>query len=106
MEPSAARGRKRTIWQRESTVAGSARAWLRTRTITVRAGGSSSVLRNACGAAPVIVSASSTMKTFQGARAGLSDASRSSSRTFSTRMAGAPLGLLAGGVGPRRWTSG
>src|SRR6266508_3510771 len=104
--PSAGRGRKRTIWQRESTVAGRARAWLRIRMITVRPGGSSSVLRNACGAAPVMVSASSTMKTLHGASAGRSAAILSSSRILSTRIAGVPLGLLAGGVGPTRCTSG
>ena len=33
-------------------------------------------------------------------------ASRSSSRILSTRMAGVPFGLLTGGVGPTRCTSG
>ena len=42
-------GPKRTIWQRESTVAGTARTRGRIRMITGRGGGSSSVLRNACG---------------------------------------------------------
>ena len=74
--------------------------------ITVRAGGSSSVLSRACGVEAVIFSASSTMKTFQAASAGLSEARRSSSRIASMRSAGVPLGLLGGGVGPSRCTSG
>ncbi len=82
------------------------RSWVRISTITVRAGGSSRVLRNAWGVAAVIFSASSTTNTLVGPSTGLSAASRSSSRTVSIRSAGVPLGLPAGGVGPRRWTSG
>ena len=74
--------------------------------ITVRAGGSSSVFRSACGVEAVIFSASSTMNTFQAASAGLSEARRSSSRIVSMRRVGVPLGLLGGGAGPRRCTSG
>src|SRR5439155_728923 len=46
------------------------------------------------------------MNTFHGASAGRSAASRPSSRTFSTRMACVPLGLLWGGVGSISLTSG
>ena len=74
--------------------------------ITVWAGGSSRVLRKACGVASVILSAPSTMKTFTGASSGRSAATRSSSRMSSTRRAGAPLGLDSGGVGSTRCTSG
>ncbi len=82
------------------------RIWVRIRMMTVRAGGSSRVLRKAWGVAAVIFSASSTTKTFVGPSTGLSAARRSSSRTVSIRRAGVPLGLPAGGVGPSRCTSG
>src|SRR5206468_3651248 len=77
------RGRKRTIWQRESRVAGSARSWERIKMMTVRSGGSSSVFRKACGVAAVIRSGWSTMKTFRAASAGRSAASGPWARTFS-----------------------
>ena len=74
--------------------------------MTVCAGGSSSVFKNACGAGPVIRSASSTMKTFHGASAGRSAASRSSSRMSSMRRASGPFGFFSGGVGAISRTSG
>ena len=104
--PSTGRGEKRRIWQRDSTVAGSARSCERMRTITVWAGGSSSVLRIACGAGPVMRSASSTMNTFHADSAGRSAASRSSSRMSSMRSAGGPFGFFSGGVGAITRTSG
>src|SRR5262245_201864 len=67
--------------------------------ITVAGGGSSSVLRNACGVSPVMRSASSSTKTLRRAAAGLSAASRSSSRIALMRMALAPFGFESGGVG-------
>jgi len=67
--------------------------------ITVAAGGSSRVLRNACGVSSVIRSASSRMNTLRRAIAGRSDASRSSSRIAPMRIARAPRGFDSGGVG-------
>ena len=87
-------------------MAGSARSWVRISTITVCAGGSSSVLRKAWGVAAVIRSASSTMNTFTAASAGRREASRSSSRIFSILRASGPFGLSSGGVGAIRCTSG
>ena len=52
--------------------------------ITVRAGGSSIVFRNACGPSGVMRSASSRMNTLRAAIAGRSDAWRSSSWISST----------------------
>src|SRR5437867_7587819 len=67
--------------------------------ITVAAGGSSSVFKNACGVSPVMRSASSGTKTLRRAAAGRSAATRSSSRIASIRMARAPRGFDSGGVG-------
>src|SRR4029453_17854149 len=67
--------------------------------ITVAGGGSSSVFRNACGVSPVMRSTSSSTKTLRRAAAGLSAASRSSSRIALIRMARAPFGFDSGGVG-------
>src|SRR5262245_36164869 len=67
--------------------------------ITVAGGGSSSVFRNACGVSPVMRSASSSTKTLRRAAAGLSAASRSSSRIALIRTALAPLRFESGGVG-------
>src|SRR5262245_5287102 len=67
--------------------------------ITVAGGGSSSVFRNACGVSPVMRSASSSTKTLRRAAAGLSAASRSSSRIALIRMALAPFGFESGAVG-------
>src|SRR3989442_3104450 len=74
--------------------------------ITVPAGGSSSVLRKACGDSPVIRSASSMMKTFHGPTTGHSDAVRSSARTSAMRIAFGPFGLSSGGVGTMTCRSG
>src|SRR5437867_7980282 len=67
--------------------------------ITVAAGGSSSVLRNACGVSSVIRSASSRMNTLRRAMAGRSAASRSSPRIAPIRIAREPRGFVSGGVG-------
>src|SRR5206468_7449695 len=99
LEPASARATKRTIWQRESKVAGTARARGRIRMITVAAGGSSRVLRNACGVSSVIRSASSRMNTLRRAIAGRSAACRSSSRIAPIRSARVPRGFDSGGVG-------
>ena len=72
----------------------------------VRGGGSSSVLRRACAVGSVIRSASSRMNTLRLASWGASAAVRSSSRTCSIRIIGAPFGLSRGGVGTTRWQSG
>src|SRR5882672_2756690 len=67
--------------------------------IRVAAGGSSRVLRNACGVSSVIRSASSRMNTLRRAIAGRSAACRSSSRMAPIRIAREPRGLVSGGVG-------
>src|SRR5262245_13446091 len=67
--------------------------------ITVAAGGSSSVFRNACGVSSVIRSASSMMNTLRRAIAGRRAARRSSSRIALMRIARAPRGFDSGGVG-------
>src|SRR2546427_46104 len=59
--------------------------------MTVRSGGSSSVLRKACGVAAVIRSASSTMKTFRAASPGRI-AAKASSPGMETLPAQEPIG--------------
>jgi hypothetical protein len=87
-------------------VAGTARVRGRTRITTVAGGGSSRNFRNACGASSVMRSASSTTSTRRRARAGRSDARRSSSRMAPMRIVRAPLGLDSGGVGVTTCRSG
>ena len=78
----------------------------RMRISTVRSGGSSRVLRKACGVSSVIRSASSTMKILRAATAGRRAAWRSSALMSPMRMARGPLGFRSGGVGTIRWRSG